>query len=88
MDIKETKELLKAVGIAAKAVAKVAKDKKVDANDIPVLIEVSSEFKTLVEGFSGADKVVEELKDLDKAELIEIIQSIYTIADEVKAELK
>lgn len=87
MDIKETKELLVALELAAKAIAKVSKDKKVSAEDLPVLIELASEFEKIVSGFSGLSAIPEELKDLDEAEVIAIISQIYTIGKSIKAEL-
>lgn len=87
-DIKETKELLDALEVAAVAIAKIAKDKKVNAEDLPVLIEVASQFEKLVAGFSGMNQIPTELKDLDEAEVIALISKIYSISKAVKAELE
>lgn len=87
VDIKETKELLSALEVAAIAIAKIAKDKKVNAEDLPVLIELATEFETLVSGFSGLSEIPTELKDLDEAEVIALISKLYSIAKAVKAEL-
>lgn len=86
-DIKETSEFLEALKVAAVAIAKIAKDKKVNAEDLPVLIELATEFETLVSGLSGLSEVPTELKDLDEAEVIALISKIYSIAKAVKTEL-
>lgn len=85
--IAETLELLNGLEIAAKAIAKISKDKAVNAEDLPVLIELASEFELLVKAFSGLQEVPEELKDLDQAEVIAIISKVYSIGKTVKAEL-
>jgi len=87
MEIKETKELLDGLEIAAKAIAKIAKDKKINAEDLPVLISLATDFEKLVAAFSGLGEVPAELKDLDEAEVIAIISKLYAIGKSVKAEL-
>lgn len=85
--IAETLELLQGLEIAAKAIAKVAKDKKVNAEDLPTLVELASEFEVLVKAFSNLEEVPQELSDLDEAEVIAIITKVYSIGKSVKAEL-
>lgn len=85
--IAETLELLQGLEIAAKAIAKISKDKKVNAEDLPTLVELASEFETLVKAFSDLEEVPQELKDLDEAEVIAIITKVYSIGKSVKAEL-
>lgn len=87
MEIKETKELLDGLEVAAKAIAKIAKDKKINAEDLPVLISLATDFEKLVAAFSGLEEVPAELKDLDEAEVIAIISKLYAIGKSVKAEL-
>ena len=85
--IAETLELLNGLEIAAKAIAKISKDKKINAEDLPALVELASEFETLVKAFSNLDEVPQELKDLDEQEVIAIITKVYSIGKAVKAEL-
>lgn len=85
--IAETLELLGGLEIAAVAIAKISKDKKVNAEDLPALIELASEFETLVKAFSNLDEVPQELSDLDEAEVIAIITKVYSIGKKVKTEL-
>lgn len=85
--IAETLELLQGLEIAAKAIAKISKDRKINAEDLPVLVELASEFEVLVKAFSNLEEVPEELKDLDEQEVIAIITKVYSIGKSVKAEL-
>ena len=85
--IAETLELLQGLEIAAKAIAKISKDKKINAEDLPALVELASEFEVLVKAFSDLEEVPQELKDLDEAEVIAIITKVYSIGKSVKAEL-
>lgn len=87
MEIKETKELLEGLQVAGVAIAKIAKDKKVNAEDLPVLVEVASKFETLVSAFAGVSEIPAELKDLDEAEVLAIITKLMVIGKAVKAEL-
>lgn len=87
MDIKETTELLNAVELLAIAGAKIAKDKKVSAEDLPAAIELVKKLDVVLEGIKDLDKLDEEIKDLDQAELIAIVSKIMIIAKSVKAEL-
>lgn len=86
-DIKETNELLEAFEIASVGIAKIAKDKTVNAEDLVVLVEMASEFERLIAGFTGMGEIPTELKDLDEAEVIAIISKLYSIAKKIKAAL-
>lgn len=87
MDIKETLELLNAVEVLATAGAKIAKDKKVNAEDLPAAIELVKKLDVVLDGMRDLDKLDEEVKDLDEAELIAIVSKVIIIAKTVKAEL-
>lgn len=87
MDIKETQELLNAVELLAIAGAKIAKDKKVSAEDLPAAIELFKKLDVVLVGIKDLDKLDEEIKDLDEAELIAIVSKVLIIAKSIKAEL-
>lgn len=87
MDIKESMELLNAVEILAVAGAKIAKDKKVNAEDLPAAIELIKKLDVVLVGIKDLDNLDEEIKDLDEAELIAMVSKIMIIAKSVKAEL-
>ena len=88
MNIKESLELLNALQVAGVAVAKIAKDGKVNAEDLPVLLSLSMDFAKLVEGFTGAGEIPAELRDLDEAEVLALVSKLFAIGKAVKAELE
>lgn len=85
--IKELSELLVAVETLAIAGAKIAKDKKVNAEDLPAVIELVKKLDTVLVGIKDVDQIDEEVKDLDEAELIAIVSKVLVIAKSIKAEL-
>lgn len=91
MDIKETKELLKGVTEAVKlgkSVRDIAKD-GIDASDLPKAFELVKEQAEKVEIYTAAVKdvalVKEEIKDLSKEELLEIIMTVVSSVSEIEA---
>lgn len=76
-EIKETKELFAGLALVAKATKKIIADKKVNAEDIPHVIDLAKESPTLVAAVEGVSEVPAELKDLDKEELLELIMLVY-----------
>ena len=82
--ITQTKELLKGIEVLVEFGAKVAADKKVNAEDLPAVIELAKKFEVLMAAAKDADQIKEELKGLDEAEIVEIIATIYAIAKKFK----
>lgn len=84
VNVKETLELLEALGELGKVGKAIAKD-GIGAEDLVQLGALAANFNTLVEGFTGMEKLAEELKDLDESEVLEIIGSIYAQAEKINA---
>lgn len=90
LNTKETNEAIDAIVLAIKAGKKVRDIVKdgVDATDFPKAIElITSEVSNVsvyAEGFKGAEKVLEEVKDLDKAELIALIMKVVGAVEDVE----
>lgn len=82
VSIKETKELLEALGEIAVTVKKVAKD-GIKVDDISHLVALAQKMDVIVDGAKGADEIPKELKDLDQTEVLEIIGQIYQISDSI-----
>lgn len=82
-DIKETLELLDSLGMLAVAGKKIAADGKISVDDLTTLISLSAKLDDLVKGFSGLKEVVEEVKDLDESEVVQIIGKIYQITKDI-----
>lgn len=74
--IKETKELLEAMGTAAALIKKIAKD-GITASDLVHIKDIADALPVLSEGIKDIKEVLEELKDLDEVEVLEIIGAIY-----------
>lgn len=76
--IKETKELFKALGVLAKAAGEALEDGKLDFKDAFKLAKI--DFNALKDGFSDMKEIPEELKDLSKEELLELMGLLYDAA--------
>lgn len=75
--IKETKELFDGLALVAKSVKAVMKDGKVDLSDVGTLVELGKNIDVLSSAIDNIGDVPEELKDLDKAEILELIMKVY-----------
>lgn len=75
--IKEVKEVLLGLSAIAEFAGKVMKDGKVDAADIQHLVSLGLAFPVLEDAAKDLEKAKEELKDLDQAEVIELLGLIY-----------
>ena len=75
--IKETTELIKAVGlVTAKALA-ISKD-GLELSDVPRILELFKEYSVIEEGFKGLALVDDELKDLDADESAILAVELFT----------
>ena len=87
VDIKETKEAIKAIMVVGKFVVERAKD-GIDLSDLSALITkivLDPDFKKALEaGVQGIDKVPTELGDLDFAEVIELATLVPELLKVVK----
>lgn len=88
LTVKNTVELLQGLEVMSKFAGEVARDGKVQADDLIHLIDVAKSFDQLKAAVEGVDEVDDELKDLDQAEILEIIsaaQKVYKAFKEAKA---
>lgn len=79
--IKETKELFKALGVLASTAGLVMKDKKVDFQDLQHLVALAVQFNTIKEGIQDIDKALEEMKDLEVTEVIDLVKEGFKVGD-------
>lgn len=93
LGIKETKEIIAGMGEAAvtlkklKEVFDAVKDGGIGAEDLvhlSKLIDAAPDTAKLTAAMDDADKALEELKDLDKTEVLEIIEALYKEAERLK----
>ena len=87
-DIKEVKELFKALNVLATTAGLVMKDGKVDLADMQHVVGLAMAFNTLKDGFANLDQALEELKDLDVEEVVEIIRDAFAAGDAYEASRK
>lgn len=81
VNVKEALELLKGLEVIAGIAGHIAADGKVNLMDVPKLMPLVAQFDLLTEAFSGLDGLKEEIKDIDQAELVQIIAAAYAVAD-------
>ena len=74
-------EKIEVIGVSAK---KVMADNKVDLLDLPVAISLLSEINGMIEAFKGASEALDEVKDLDGAEALEIVKKLYEVGKEIE----
>lgn len=93
LGIKETKEIIEGMGEAAvtlkklKEVFDAVKANGIGAEDIvhlSKLIDAAPDFSKLEAAVEDADKALDELKDLEKAEVLDIIAALYKEAERLK----
>ena len=81
-------EILKAAEVVAVTGVKIGKDGKVNLDDFKHLGELASNFGAIEAAIADADKVDEELKNLDEAEVIQLVGAAYSIARAVQEAAK
>ena len=74
---KELIEFLDALKVLAVFAGGVLKDGKVDAKDLASLASLGIQFPVLMSGFSGLPAALDEAKDLDKPEVVQILNKLY-----------
>ena len=77
--IKELLEIFKSLEELSSFAGSVLKDGKVGADDLTHLVTLAVKFDTIQKGFVGIDEAVKEAKDLDQAEVIQLIGAGYQV---------
>jgi cell division FtsZ-interacting protein ZapD len=75
-------ESLKHVAIAAK---KISADKKVDLQDIPAAMELLVKLPSIIENVKELGEAWKEVKDIDVAEVVSLIQKLDAAVKQVEA---
>jgi len=86
--ITEIEQALTALGTLATAASKIMQDGKINAKDLGAVIELAKKSDELLEGFKGLDKALEEAKNIDQEEAIQIVVKVISIVKAVKAASK
>ena len=85
-DIKETKELIVAMGEAAvvgKKISKLLKEHGVGPMLLVAIKDIADALPEIQEGIEGVKEVPSELKDLEEGEVLEIIGALYNEAKKI-----
>lgn len=80
--IEAIKESLKKAVIAGK---KISADGKIGLDDVAHVIALASEFPAMLESFKKFGEAFEEVKDVDVAEAVALIQSFHKAIKEIEA---
>lgn len=83
--LKEITEVFNALDLIATTAGKAYKDKKIDVQDLPLLIDLAINAKVLMDAFTGLSEVVAEAKDLDSAEQLKVVTEFLEVAKKYEA---
>lgn len=83
MDIKNSMEILEAIELLGVSGKKIAKD-GVSLADLPEAIELLKKLDVLMAAIKDAELAVDEAKDLDQAELLQLGTKVYGVIKAIK----
>ena len=79
LTVKNSLEMVVAMGTAAVIIKKIAKD-GIGMEDLVHIKAIADSMPVMTEAVADADMILEELKNLDQAEVIQIIGELYNQA--------
>jgi hypothetical protein len=79
--IKEILEIFDGIDVLANFGGQVMANGKVGAEDITALVGLATSFNVLQEGLKGSKEALEEGKNLDQAEVLQIIGRVYNVVE-------
>ena len=82
-DVKNIIEVLEAVKVIGVPAKQALKD-GVDASDLPKLLEVVKKYQVLVDAIDGVGEVVEEAKDIDSQEAVQVVLKAFEVVKSIK----
>ena len=84
LDITRTLELADAIEVIAIFGVKVAADGKVNYEDLPTLMEFMGEIDSFLSVFESVPEIVEEIQDIDQAEIMILLNKFLGIARNIR----
>ena len=75
LDMKETKEMVKLLFTGMKVVKEANADGEINMADFPLMMKVIPEITPAIQ---GADKIIDEIKDMDEAEANDLLNYVAT----------
>lgn len=85
---KEVEEIFKALEVVGDFSAKIFADGQVNGADFIHAIDLVKNAQVFIDAADGIDKVEDELKDLDEAEMVRLFMIAYKIGKKVVAAVK
>jgi hypothetical protein len=82
--VKEIKELLKGLEVVGVAGVKIAADGKVSIEDLAHIVALAKQIDVLSAAVAGLGEIDDELKDLDQAEIIELVGAVFALVKAIK----
>ena len=86
MDTKNINEIFVALSVLSKAAVQITADGKVDVADAKHNLELLNEYKAFIAAIENANVVIDEAKDIDEQEAVQLGLAAYgLVKDVVKA---
>lgn len=82
--IKEIKELVGGLSFLAETAATIMKDGKIGAEDLPAVITLLGRYDEIMNAFKGLSMIDEEIKDMDEAELVEVVKELFGLGRKIQ----
>lgn len=83
MDVKNILEVIEAVKVAGVAGKEIAKD-GIDLSDLPKALELIKKYDVFVSAVTDAKLVIDEAKDIDSAEAVQIVSALMAALKAIK----
>lgn len=83
--VKESLEVVAAVKLLGVDVKKALKDGKLNAEDLPIVLDLVKNAQILIDAVEGIAVVGEEVKELDEAEMIALGSALFSAIKEIKS---
>lgn len=88
MDTKNTMEIFTALSILSQAAVEITADGKVDVADAKHILDLLNEYKAFIAAVEGADVVIDEIKDIDEQEAVQLGMAAYALVKNVVKAVK
>lgn len=88
MDTKNINEIFVALSVLSKAAVEITADGKVDVADAKHVLELLNEYKAFIAAIEDAKEVIDEAKDIDEQEAIQLGLAAYGLVKDVVKSIK
>ena len=88
MDTKNINEIFVALSVLSKAAVQITADGKVDVADAKHILELLNEYKAFIAAVEDAKLIVDEAKDIDEQEAVQLGLAAYGLVKDVVKSIK